>query len=225
MTTAGDQTSGASAAARRHGPGRPRNEDLDRRVLEATLALIDSSEVVTIDRLVARSGVGKAAIYRRWSSLNEVIAAALDLGRQPPQPIATDGDILDAIHHALTTSFLDEAPHEYRRQRFQQRLQLVLEDPALQQTYWDSNISPRRAVLEQALRAGVAAGVLREDLDIEACIDVLAGIGYYQVVARGARLDDPEVLSRCQAAIELVWQGMLPRTALSPGDPSREATA
>ena len=52
-------TAEAGTAVRR-GPGRPRDEDLDAQILDATLALIDAGEPVTVGRIVARSGVSRA---------------------------------------------------------------------------------------------------------------------------------------------------------------------
>lgn len=66
-------------SASSQGPGRPRQPDIDQRVLGATRALL--AEVgyarLTVDAVASRAGVGKAAIYRRYASRTELIYAAL----------------------------------------------------------------------------------------------------------------------------------------------------
>ncbi len=62
--------------------------------------------------------------------------------------------------------------------------------------------------LQNALRVGMARGELRSDLDVEACFDAIAGVAYYQLVVRGDRVNDPAVVERMRAAIEVIWRGM-----------------
>ncbi|PPF77150.1 hypothetical protein C5B99_04070 [Pseudoclavibacter sp. Z016] len=101
---------------------------------------------------------------------------------------------------------LDET--SYPDQRFRQRIRLVMSDRELQQAYWESHVSVRRRPIEDALRAGIAEGSLRADLDVEACFDLIAGIFYYQLVVRGCRFDDPAARARCRAGLEVAWRGM-----------------
>lgn len=59
--------------------GRPRDPDLERRVFEAAVALYDEVGWAgfNFDAVAARASTGKAAIYRRWSSKEELLTAAL----------------------------------------------------------------------------------------------------------------------------------------------------
>jgi AcrR family transcriptional regulator len=61
------------------GLGRPRQSDIDQRLLVATRELL--AEVgyarLTVDAVAGRAGAGKAAIYRRYASRTELIYAAL----------------------------------------------------------------------------------------------------------------------------------------------------
>jgi hypothetical protein len=84
-----------------------------------------------------------------------------------------------------------------------------MSDRALQKAYWESHVSRRRVPMHNALRFGMVRGELRDDLDIEACFDAIAGTAYYQLVVRGDRIDDPAVVARLRAAIEVIWRGML----------------
>ncbi|WP_127819800.1 TetR/AcrR family transcriptional regulator [Microbacterium sp. CPCC 204701] len=195
-------------SAMRRGPGRPRDEDLDAQILEATLGLIDADEPVTVGRIVARSGVSRAALYRRWPSLTALVAAALDVGREVPPAIPDDGDLREAVLGAFAAGNSVSASG-YSEARFRQRVGLAMADRELQRAYWQSHVARRRVSLEDALRRGIARGILRTDLDPTACFDLLAGVVYYQLVVRGDSIDDPAVLARVRSALEIAWRGMV----------------
>lgn len=203
-------TADAGAAVRRR-PGRPRDEDLDGQIVAATLEIIDAGEEVTVSRVVARSGVSRAALYRRWPSLTLLIAAALDVGREVPPEYPADADLHEILLAGLGLGADGVAPSApgYSEERFRQRIRLVMADRALQRTYWESHVSRRRVPLQNALRLGIARGELLSDLDVEACFDAIAGVAYYQLVVRGDRVNDPAVVERMRAAIEVIWRGMV----------------
>ncbi|HJB64453.1 MAG TPA: TetR/AcrR family transcriptional regulator C-terminal ligand-binding domain-containing protein, partial [Candidatus Microbacterium pullistercoris] len=95
--------------------------------------------------------------------------------------------------------------------RFRARIALVMENPDLQQAYWTSHVRRRRASLHTALAEAVRRGELRDDIDLDACIDLINGVFYYQVVVRGASMADPAALARCRDAFEVAWRGMSAR--------------
>jgi AcrR family transcriptional regulator len=82
-----------SASADRHGPrraGRPRDAAIEHTVLRAAIELIRErarGADFTMGEVVERSGVSRAAIYRRWENRKALIVAALDIGRQPVESI------------------------------------------------------------------------------------------------------------------------------------------
>lgn len=198
-----------AGAAVRRGPGRPRDEEIDGQIIAATLALIDAEEEVTVSRVVERSGVSRAALYRRWPSLTMLIAAALDVGRTVPPAMDADGDLYAAVIGAVFGDPASVTASGYSEVRFRHRIRLVMGDRALQRAYWRSHVSRRRVPVEEALRRGLERGILRADLDVEACFDALAGVAYYQLVVRGARFDDPDSQARMKAALDVIWRGML----------------
>ncbi|OAN42653.1 TetR/AcrR family transcriptional regulator [Microbacterium sp. H83] len=202
----------AGAVARRR-PGRPRDEDMDGQIIDAALAIIDAGQDVTVSGVVARSGVSRAALYRRWPSLTTLIAAALDVGRTVPPDYPDGVDLREALIDGFGLgdggATVSVAASGYSEERFRQRIRLVMSDRALQKAYWQSHVSRRRVPLVNALRTGIARGELRADLDAEACFDAIAGTAYYQIVVRGDRMDDPAVAARLRAAVDVIWRGML----------------
>ncbi len=87
-----DDEPGANSAR----PGRPRRGEIDAAVIAATVELVLEAARpgdVTISSIVERSGSSRAAIYRRWRSREELVAAALDSVRTPVV-VRDSGDLL-----------------------------------------------------------------------------------------------------------------------------------
>ncbi|MGV2950814.1 TetR/AcrR family transcriptional regulator C-terminal ligand-binding domain-containing protein [Glutamicibacter sp. AGC46] len=193
----------------RRRPGRPRHEELEQKVLDAALELIDAEQEITVSKLVELSGVSRAALYRRWPSLTLLIASALNTGRVVPPAIQGDGDLRRNIFEALFGHGAEQTVEMYSESRFRQRIRLVMADRELQRAYWQSHVKVRRVPIEDALRAGMENGILRSDLDVESCFDTLAGAAYYQLVVRGESFRLPETRARLEKAFDMVWRGMV----------------
>jgi AcrR family transcriptional regulator len=168
--------------------------------------LMERGEEITVSRVVAASGVSRAAIYRRWPSMTDLVAAALDRGREP-YVIPTEGDLLENVLDAFTGSGR-RGGKGYSEDRFRLRMRLAMSDRRVQRAYWRSHVAMRRPAMAAVLREGVARGELRADLDVEAGIDLINGAVYYQLVVRGASLDEEETRARCREAIRIAWRGM-----------------
>ncbi|WP_261382878.1 TetR/AcrR family transcriptional regulator [Glutamicibacter halophytocola] len=190
-------------------PGRPRDEELEQLVLDAALELIDSEQEITVSKLVELSGVSRAAIYRRWPSMTQLIASALNIGRVVQPAILVDGDLRQNIFESLYGRSLEQAAEMYSESRFRHRIRLVMADRELQRAYWESHVKRRRTPVEDALREAMSRGTLSSDLDVEACFDTLAGAAYYQLVVRGEPIRLPETRARLEAAFDTVWRGMV----------------
>src|SRR5579859_5183105 len=91
----GKPAGGKSAA------GRPRNEKATRDVLKAAmdLGMELGFDALTVEGVAARTGVGKATIYRRWRNVWSIVADAVlaDIDHIAPlQPVATACESLHA---------------------------------------------------------------------------------------------------------------------------------
>lgn len=84
--------------------GRPRDPHLDEVVLAATLQLLaeEGYAQLTVERIAARAGVGKASIYRRWPDKVSIVLEAVS--RNSERPSAPDTGSLrgDALAYLRT---------------------------------------------------------------------------------------------------------------------------
>ncbi len=81
--------------------GRPRDPSLDVAILDAALALLGEGglEACALDEVARRAGVGKATIYRRWRSKDDLVRDAF--GSTEPHLVPEDGGSLAADAGAL----------------------------------------------------------------------------------------------------------------------------
>lgn len=72
----------------RQGPGRPRDRGVDEAIVRATGELLQERGYsgLTVDAVAARAGVGKAAIYRRYATRQELIFSVVvrSMDDEPP---------------------------------------------------------------------------------------------------------------------------------------------
>ena len=84
--------------------GRPRDPRLDEAVVAATLQLLaeEGYAQLTVERIAARAGVGKASLYRRWPDKVSIVLEAVS--RNPERPSAPDTGSLrgDALSYLRT---------------------------------------------------------------------------------------------------------------------------
>jgi AcrR family transcriptional regulator len=191
-------------------PGRPRSAAADASIVRATLAVLleDGYRGLTMEQVRARAGVGKATLYRRYGSKQDLVSAAIRHLNQPlelPDTGAVREDVLAVARSVLAgaerVEFASFAPR------------LLAEsagDPEMHAIFYANLVAPRRAVLGEVLRRGVARGELRADLDIELAIDVFTGPWVYRLLIAGGDTDaiyrtDPSAL------LDLLLQGLAAR--------------
>jgi AcrR family transcriptional regulator len=186
--------------------GRPRSARADRAIIEATLELIAEVGVADfrMDDVAGRAGVGKAAIYRRHASKEELVAAAvaaLVSEITVPDTGSTRQDLLALMRDAAAV-YADPIgggvmPSLVGAMQLQ---------PDLARTIRDGFLAARREALRAVLGRGVRRGDLRADLDVELALDVLGGALFYRVLITGGPLDEQLV----EGVAELILRGFAP---------------
>ena len=178
---------GAGAANRR--PGRPRSEQAEQAIIEATLDLFAEQgfEGVCVEAVAARAGVGKATIYRRWPNKEELLLAALGSMKSPfPEPAGVS--VRDDLVAMLTVMCADKADPRKAR-----RYALLLGEgqkyPRLMARYKETVVGPRHDAMRAVIRRGIATGELRADADVEIALLALTGTVMAKEKAADGSLD------------------------------------
>ncbi|MBT2523309.1 TetR/AcrR family transcriptional regulator [Arthrobacter sp. ISL-28] len=108
-------------------------------MLAATVDLLLERDTrdVSIAAITERSGASRAAVYRRWSSREELLAAALDSVRTGIEPTPS-GSSLEKILAAYERAAV--ALDSRVRTLVKKRLALGLENEALRALSWDRHV-------------------------------------------------------------------------------------
>jgi AcrR family transcriptional regulator len=202
-------------------PGRPRSARADTAILEATLELLAERGLtaLTIEGVAARAGVGKATVYRRWASKNDLVRAAITrIGTQDmrlPDTGSVRGDVVAMMRGRRESASATRAGFFIPR--------LVGEaagDPELGPLLDEVLVQPGRRVMRAILERGVERGELRSDLDLESAVDLLVGAIVYRLLYSGGDLSLLEQLPERHLAAALAGLAAEPRpTRVSPDDP------
>src|ERR1700745_4366798 len=157
----GPDTPGTGAEAGRAEPsvrpGRPRSEQAEQAIIEATLDLFAEQgfEGVCVEAVAARAGVGKATIYRRWPNKEELLVAGLS-SMKAPFPELT-GNVRDDLVAQLAVMCADRADPRKAR-----RYALLLGEgqkyPRLMKRYKETVVGARHDALREVIRRGTAHG-------------------------------------------------------------------
>ncbi|MBV9446822.1 MAG: TetR/AcrR family transcriptional regulator [Streptosporangiaceae bacterium] len=202
-----------SAVAERRGPGRPRSEQAEQAIIDAALELFGERGVdgVCVEAVAARAGVGKATIYRRWSSKEDLLLAALGSLKRPlPQPRGTS--VREDLTELLESMVSDANDPRYVRQ-FAMLHGEAEAYPRLMARYAETVVEPRREVVRSVLRRGVATGELRADLDVEIGMLALTGA----VMARGKHDPRPPAPEFAAQIVDELLRGFTPRATPATG--------
>jgi AcrR family transcriptional regulator len=191
-------------------PGRPRSADADQAIVRAALELLveDGYRALTMEKVRERSGVGKATLYRRHGSKEELVRAVVEHLHQN-LPVPEDRGSLRDDFAAVAANALANA-QSTRFATFMPRvLAEVAHIPELQEIFYDALVAPRRETLVAIVHRAIERGEIRADVDVELAVDVIAGPMIYKIIITGGDLE--QVAAMPSRVLELVMDGLRPR--------------
>jgi AcrR family transcriptional regulator len=190
----------------RRAPGRPRSARADEAIIEAVLDLLaegSTIEALSIEAVANRAGVGKATIYRRWPNKETLVIDAIGelKGAMPEVSGVSVRDDLLALLRPMATASDTRAgriipcliPEIQRNKELYTRYQRIVE--------------PRRAMMRQVVRDGMASGQLRADLDVEVVVGLLVAPMIVQTVLK--LQPDLDVHKLPEQIVDALLPGML----------------
>lgn len=189
--------------------GRPRNEACTGEILEAALHLVAEVGIagLTMDAVASRAGVGKATIYRRWTSKEALMLDAwMSCVRKP---VAPDTGTLQGDLEALLGG-IDSPLSDRELQRvFPQMIAAAKVNPEVADAY-RAFVEQRRAPLRAVLLRGVERGEIDPALDLEVVQDLVVAPLMYRWIVTDAPIDEPMI----RQVIATVTAGIAVRSAV-----------
>jgi AcrR family transcriptional regulator len=180
---------------------------VEQAVLESTLADLAAHglEGLNVDRIAQRAEVNKTSIYRRWSTREALIAAALekvrddltfkleDRGSLRADLLELVRSVAQLIHHPMGRALAHAALGSSRSPRFAQTAARPLEGPAAKQA---------RALFDRAR----ARGEWSKSVAPEPVLSMLVGAVLHRILLEQAETDDAWLTS----VVDVVVAGVGP---------------
>jgi AcrR family transcriptional regulator len=160
----------------RRGRGRPRDPAVDQRITAAAaeLMLQRGFDQTTVDDVAAKAGVGKATVYRRWPSKEDLALAAMTelFASEFPSPDTGTirGDVTESIRAVLAVVNTDQGARFLRM-----TIAESIRDARIASLYRESierSEHRGRAILQR----GIERGEVRPDVNMEIAVQWLSGM-------------------------------------------------
>jgi len=154
----------------------------------ATDLLVEGGpNAVTVDSIVARSGVAKSTIYRHWGSRDDILVSVIEsCAPQIPEP-DPDVDVVDGLRQVIHA--MADALNDPEWARVLPALLMLKNHEAGIAAMNDRIEHEQDMVLETLLRRGAAEGVLRDDLDPQEATAALLGPLLFAHLTESVKID------------------------------------
>jgi len=179
-----------SADTARRGPGRPRDAEVDTRILRAALSVLSAEGYtgMSMDAVASLARVSKPTIYRRWSTKMDLATASIATMVTDDPPNEEMG-VWDALLFEL--HLFDAAlKRGHGISVMGTVLALEEQEPELLARFRESVVKARRDRIRAVLRAGVISEELNGELDIELVLNMLLGYYYASYIGGESQRED-----------------------------------
>jgi len=187
--------------------GRPRSDRINRAILDAARQLLirDGYTRLRLEHVAAAAGVGKATIYRRWPSKEDLAQALVQDLAGPHLAIEDVGDtraeMLAAVMNPLKAITETNFGPVIRALMSQ-----IAGNPKLGDPFRETVVRMRRDEVAKMIARGIERGDLCPDADVDVATELLVGPVYFRLVF-GGELDE-EFANRI---VDQVWKGFASR--------------
>jgi AcrR family transcriptional regulator len=188
-----ESVAGAPGSAQpvRRGRGRPRDPETDRRITAAAadLMLHRGFDKMTVDDVASAAEVGKATVYRRWPSKEDLAVAAIEtlyaLEMPEPDTGSFEADLTESYRAVL--AFVNSADGEaFLRMSIAESIR----DPRIAALYRAST-ERREEQSRRTFARAIERGDVRPDVDVDSAVQWLGGLLAARVIT-GRRLPSVE---------------------------------
>jgi AcrR family transcriptional regulator len=193
--------SDASDNGEEPGRQRKRGAELEQAIRDATIAELASGGYgsVTIESVAARAQTGKASIYRRWPTKQELVVDSVGcllagpmmslVGQQLSETVSTRDAVLQLLRQAT------ESLTGPRGDAMRSILGESLRDQEFASTFECDFYDPRKQALAELLERGIRRGEVRADAVSSLVADVLAGTMIHRFLVRRQPVLDADLVA------------------------------
>jgi AcrR family transcriptional regulator len=184
--------------------GRPRSPEAHAAILDAVIPMIQAVgyDSFTLEALAARAGVGKATIYRRWASKEDIAVEAAHRF-VAAIPIPDTGSLRGDLTAALTSDATLQADPQ-TRPLLSSLFAAMARSPRMAQAVRGGFVASREQALVAVLERARARGEARGDLDVGLAVQLCAGPLLYRTLVDGAPTDPAAV----ERLVDLILGGL-----------------
>ena len=178
--------------------GRRRDPAKDQQILDAAVEVLAETgfDGMTIDMVAARAGAGKATVYRRWASKNELVLDAVaclkksDLDAlQIPDTGSLRGDLVAMIRPPT----IDDAE---RKLKVMAGLASMLSSaPELADAANEAIVEPRARINRMLLNRAIDRGEIAADIDIQLVSSISPSMVAYRSLIQRRPVDRDFLIS------------------------------
>jgi len=157
----------------RVGRGRPRDPDLQDRVFDAAMEIYAHGgwSAFTFEAIARRARIGKASLYLRWKTREDLLRETLEARWNPVQGTDTGTLEGDLAHLAHTAAQLMTGPYSSAFIRMRVDAYHFPEVMACLRPYTQATIRDAKRIVQRA----IARGEIDRDVDASLVMDMLVG--------------------------------------------------
>lgn len=208
------KATGIAPVEPRRSPGRARSDTSRLAVLSSTLKLLEKTPLqqISIESIAREAGVGKATIYRWWSSKAAVVIDAFVQNHVVHTPMPKGVSCQKAL-----TSHIHLLVEQYGGWPGRIVAQILSEgqsDPDVLRELRERFFYGRRAVVREVIEEGRRSGEIRTDIDAETQMDILYAPIYFRLIMGHLPLDRKFADQHCAVMFKLL--GSQAQTSASP---------
>jgi AcrR family transcriptional regulator len=204
VTTGFDQSTAAAAVARRL--GRPRDAELDERILDATLELLAERgfEHTTMDDVAHRAAVAKATVYRRYPSKEDLAVDAVKRLFEQEVPVPDTGSFRGDLEQVYA-NLLEFAATENGQALIRLAVTEACREERVAAMYlgW---LRGREAACRAVFERAIERGELRADVPQRVLFEWVPAL----LVLRAVMGDHPVDPTNAAALVDLALRGVAP---------------
>jgi AcrR family transcriptional regulator len=193
--------------------GRKRDPSRDAEILDAALSVLaeEGYEGMTIDMVAARAKAGKATVYRRWSSKEELVIDAVACMKQAdldPKNLPDTGTLRGDLLAMIKPRTIEESDRKLKVMAG--LMSMISRDPDLAAAANEAIIAPRIAINVLFFERAIARGEIPADSDVAVLAQISQSMVSYRAIMERKPIT-PEYLRSIVTGIILPAVGLSSR--------------